>query len=728
MKENKEKISVAAVQYATVESLNQEARIRTNADNQLRETIKILSNDYEEFKASGGNGGGVSKDYVDTQDALKQNINDTTLTTTTKTIVGAINENVTTITTKQNILITGTNIKTINNQSLLGTGNININRSGNTPLDNNIEIYDNENNNFVQYKATDLDWSKASDNSLISKNYVDQQDTTITNSVNLKANTTYVDTQDALKQNINDINLTTTDKTIVGAINENVTTINTKQNILIDTGDTQNIKTINNQSLLGTGNININTENTPLDNNIEIYDNENNNFVQYKATDLDWSKSSDNSLTSKSYVDQQDTTITNSVNLKADTTYVNLQDALKQNINDTNLTTTDKTIVGAINENVTTINTKQNILIDTGDTQNIKTINNQSLLGTGNIDICNDEVEPEPVAGWKNIDSNTFTKITGVTGKISSIDFTITSSTVSAFFAGSTAGKIYKSTNQEPFVAISTSPVTTGQTFSNLILDNQGYLYVSFKNIIGNLGGVYRTGSSTSTTLARYSAGPLSEPITGLFFNKATNDSYAAMEDDGILALYKWNSTPTATTPTILLNTPIRIGSYTDAILDADGNIYFVINNNDGRGSVFKYDVLNSSAPELLLTLSDTIIRSIAINNNVIYLAAENINTNTSIIYQSIDRQKFIKSGIKTDWTINQIIFDDQNHLYAGGINSNLYAAVINNNSIDNFSIISNQAFNNIYSLNYEQNVLVVGGQDEFSLAQVNNFDFTENN
>ena len=51
---------------------------------------------------------------------LKQNKTDNTLTTTSKTIVGAINE---LNANKQTSLVSGTNIKTINGDSLLGSGN-----------------------------------------------------------------------------------------------------------------------------------------------------------------------------------------------------------------------------------------------------------------------------------------------------------------------------------------------------------------------------------------------------------------------------------------------------------------------------------------------------------------------------------------------------------------------------------------------------------------------------
>ncbi|MCL8210246.1 hypothetical protein LT318_00816 [Spiroplasma sp. JKS002670] len=409
----------------------------------------------------------------------KQDQTDTTLTTTDQTVVGAINE---LVTNKQDILVdTGDtqNIKTINGTSLLGTGDIEISVDGSSPLEDNIEIYDNEDNNFVQYKTTNLDWTAASDETLTSKSYVDQQDTTITNSISTKADTTYVDSQDALKQNItdntlntddktvvgainelsgtktsftyvdsqistkqnqNDSTLNTTSKTIVGAINENLTSIGTKQDTLTDSGDNQNIKTINSQSILGTGDITIEggSGSTDLDNNIEIYDNEDNNFVQYKVTNPDWTAASDETLTSKSYVDTQDALKQNQTDTNLTTTSQTIVGAInevntntntkinafsgsltldpsafyknngnqisvlaigktglandqhftwdkinaKQDQTDTTLTTTDQTVVGAINELVTN---KQDTLVDSGDTQNIKTINSQSLLGSGDL-------------------------------------------------------------------------------------------------------------------------------------------------------------------------------------------------------------------------------------------------------------------------------------------------------------------------------------------------------
>lgn len=52
--------------------------------------------------------------------------NDNNLNTTSKDLIGAINEVNTLAKNKQDKLTSGTNIKTINNQSLLGSGNIEI--------------------------------------------------------------------------------------------------------------------------------------------------------------------------------------------------------------------------------------------------------------------------------------------------------------------------------------------------------------------------------------------------------------------------------------------------------------------------------------------------------------------------------------------------------------------------------------------------------------------------
>ncbi len=334
---------------------------------------------------------------------------------------------------------------------------------------------------------------------------------------------------------------------------------------------------------------------------------------------------------------------------------------------------------------------------------------------------CGSKSSDNISSGWKNIDNNTFTKITGVTGQVSSIDFT-----TSIFYAGNSDGEIYQSTNQQTFQAVNATAIPSGQVFSNLILDNNGYLTVAVKDVIGNLGGIYRT-NNPSTALSRYATPPFSQPMMRLFVDKNTNDTYAAMENSQVktTTLYKFNSNNT-NTPTIIANTTIEENGFAGLTLDNLGNIYFVINNiTNNRSSVFKYDIVEEEV-EPMLTLSDTAILSITNNGSAIYLAAENINTNTSIIYQSINDKDFVKTNVKTDWIINQIIFDDEDHIYAGGINNNLYAGIITNNTIDNFSIISSQTFNNIYSLNCKQDVLIIGGQAEFSLAQVDKFEFTK--
>ena len=436
MKENnKNSISTTAVQYATVESLNTEARTRANADSQIRTTIQVLSDDYEDFKENGGGSGGVSKDYVDTQDALKQNITDNTLNTDDKTVVGAINELSGTktsftyvdsqISTKQN-----QNDSTLNTTSKTIVGAINElvtgkqgtltfptgTNPGNPSAGNALQL-DSNNNMYIK-----TDSSLGQVGNLLYVNY-----STLGDSIGTVKSFS---------------GLNTNSKTIVGAINENLTSIGTKQDTLTDSGDNQNIKTINSQSILGTGDITIEggSGSTELDNNIEIYDNEDNNFVQYKVTNPDWTAASDETLTSKSYVDTQDALKQNQTDTNLTTTSQTIVGAInevntntntkinafsgsltldpsafyknngnqisvlaigktglandqhftwdkinaKQDQTDTTLTTTDQTVVGAINELVTN---KQDTLVDTGDTQNIKTINSQSLLGNGDLTI-----------------------------------------------------------------------------------------------------------------------------------------------------------------------------------------------------------------------------------------------------------------------------------------------------------------------------------------------------
>lgn len=73
--------------------------------------------------------------------------------------------------TKQDTLVSGTNIKTINNQSLLGSGNINISGGGGTATDVQINGISITSNNVANI-ATEGTYNSSS-NKIVTKSYVD---------------------------------------------------------------------------------------------------------------------------------------------------------------------------------------------------------------------------------------------------------------------------------------------------------------------------------------------------------------------------------------------------------------------------------------------------------------------------------------------------------------------------------------------------------------------------
>lgn len=147
---------------------------------------------------------------------------------------------------KQDVLISGENIKTINNESILGSGNIeidsgsiNYNELENKPMINNVELYGN-------MSLSELGIQPAG-------NYATMNDLT-----------------EESRTILNEIETTYYNK------NQTNNLLNNKQNTLISG---QNIKTINSESLLGEGNITIqgggssdyeDLENLPKINNIEL--------------------------------------------------------------------------------------------------------------------------------------------------------------------------------------------------------------------------------------------------------------------------------------------------------------------------------------------------------------------------------------------------------------------------------------------------------------------------
>ena len=146
------------------------------------------------------------------------------------------------LTGKQNQLVSGTNIKTINNQSILGSGNIEIQAS--TDLS---DYYTKEecNSTFATVSQMENKVDKVDGKSLIS-------DTEIARLATL---TNYDDT--AINEQIATLNSSKLDVETYNSDKANFATkteLNSKQNVLISG---TNIKTINGNSILGSGDITI---------------------------------------------------------------------------------------------------------------------------------------------------------------------------------------------------------------------------------------------------------------------------------------------------------------------------------------------------------------------------------------------------------------------------------------------------------------------------------------
>lgn len=149
------------------------------------------------------------------------------------------------LTGKQDTLISGTNIKTINNQSILGSGNIEIQAStGSTDLS---DYYTKEetDSTFATVSQVENKVDKIEGKSLISDEEIARL-ATVTNYDDSTINEQIA----TLNSSKLDVSTYTTDKANFATKTE----LNSKQNTLISG---QNIKTINGNSLLGSGDITI---------------------------------------------------------------------------------------------------------------------------------------------------------------------------------------------------------------------------------------------------------------------------------------------------------------------------------------------------------------------------------------------------------------------------------------------------------------------------------------
>lgn len=230
---------------------------------------------------------------------------------------------------KQEALVSGTNIKTINNTSLLGSGNINVG-GAEYSAGTGISI-DSENvisNTITSYEdLTDLPIIPSKTSDLINdSDFVSEDDlaeVSFTGSYNSLSDTPII--PDSTSELINDSDFITSSEVST----EIQTAISTKQDTLVSG---TNIKTVNNNSLLGSGNISISGG---------------------SATDV---QINGTSIVSNNVADIKTQSIYNGNTNKLATMH-------------------------DLNYN---LNLKQDTLVSG---TNIKTINNNSLLGSGNINL-----------------------------------------------------------------------------------------------------------------------------------------------------------------------------------------------------------------------------------------------------------------------------------------------------------------------------------------------------
>ena len=197
------------------------------------------------ISSGGGEGGAVSSVNGQTGDVV---ITATSLGAITKADADTLYATTTQLNSKQDTLVSGQNIKTINGQSVIGEGNIDITAGGTITVDSELST---ESENAVQNKV-------------------------ITNALNEKASKTELSNVSADKANKADVytkqevdNMFHNTQTQIGQVSTETETNNAEiQTLKTDKQDTlvsgTNIKTINGQSLLGEGNIEIQQSELPI--------------------------------------------------------------------------------------------------------------------------------------------------------------------------------------------------------------------------------------------------------------------------------------------------------------------------------------------------------------------------------------------------------------------------------------------------------------------------------
>lgn len=286
--------------------------------------------------------------------------------------------------TKQDTLVSGTNIKTINNESLLGSGNINVSGGGSLPTD-------------VRINGTSITSNDIAD---------------------IKTNGTYNATSNKIAT-MSDLPTKVSDLTNDSGFIDNTYHDSTKQNTLVSG---TNIKTINNQTLLGSGNITIegtvNELVSPvilnqlsdgyyrLPSGCVVYSmtgdllytieksallSITNNVVSGNDITTYWIIEDDTSFEVNSDESIIDTISDPNVNIKYGVICEDTGDVVHydKSLSDFITSETDPVFTasaahGITSTDITNWNSKQPALVSG---TNIKTINNESILGSGNINI-----------------------------------------------------------------------------------------------------------------------------------------------------------------------------------------------------------------------------------------------------------------------------------------------------------------------------------------------------
>ena len=285
---------------------------------------------------------------------------------------------------KQDTLVSGTNIKTINNESLLGSGNINVSGGGSLPTD-------------VRINGTSITSNDIAD---------------------IKTNGTYNATSNKIAT-MSDLPTKVSDLTNDSGFIDNTYHDSTKQNTLVSG---TNIKTINNQTLLGSGNITIegtvNELVSPvilnqlsdgyyrLPSGCVVYSmtgdllytieksallSITNNVVSGNDITTYWIIEDDTSFEVNSDESIIDVTSDPNVNIKYGVICEDTGDVVHydKSLSDFITSETDPVFTasaahGITSTDITNWNSKQPALVSG---TNIKTINNESILGSGNINI-----------------------------------------------------------------------------------------------------------------------------------------------------------------------------------------------------------------------------------------------------------------------------------------------------------------------------------------------------